>query len=514
MPLIYNPPLCPRIAMTKFFTSRAGLVVSLSLGTLLSCCMSSSGPQGMSTGNAEAAAAVPADPWYEAIGEANRASQLAATAATAGQWQQVAGAWGRSLALLQAISTDDPRYAFSQRKAREYRQNLWLAHQKADQQGLPRAFPALGSDVLDEQVSLYRAYVAAQGPPDVLIVGSSRSLQGIDPQVLQQALAVEGYPGLRVYNFSVNGATAQVVSFVTRQLLAPDLHPRLIVWAEGSRAFNSGRFDRTFAEILASQGYAAVQEGTLLTLQSPPASAPGAPTEASADPAEASTGTGDNSEVVEASESVVEEVVESAPASEEAAEEATKTPDDSAETAPEVTVASHGMVPLTPINSQGFLAINDQFNPTVYYRRFPRVRGQYDDAYRAFRLEGVQTLSLAAMTQFLKRQGIPLVFVNLPLSNDYLDGARTGYERQFQRFLQTWANQGAFTLVDWLEEWRWQSHLFADPSHINRYGAREMARLLAADSRIPWPQVEPSGEDDSLAEGEAEPSDALSPVGE
>ncbi|PZV02652.1 MAG: hypothetical protein DCF32_14825 [Leptolyngbya sp.] len=473
--------------MTKFFTSRAGLVVALSLGTLLSCCVSP-GPQGMpQAGNGEAAAAVPADPWYEAMGEANRASQLAATAATADQWQEVAVAWGRSLTLLQAIPADDPRYAFSQRKAREYQQNLRLAHQKAAPQGLPRAFPALGSDVLDEQVSLYRAYVAAQGPPDVLIVGSSRSLQGIDPQVLQQALAVEGYPDLRVYNFSVNGATAQVVSFVTRQLLATDLHPRLIVWAEGSRAFNSGRFDRTFAEILASPGYAAVQAGTKLTLQAQasPASAPGL-IEALAEP-------------VEDAEPVGEDEPESAEDLGVAAEETAKTPAASASSAAAFT--DHGTVSLTSINSQGFLAVDDQFNPTVYYRRFPRVRGQYDDAYRAFRLEGVQTQSLAAMTQFLQRQSIPLVFVNLPLSNDYLDGARTRYERQFQRFLQNWANQGAFTLVDWLEDWRWQSHLFADPSHINRYGAREIARLLAADSRIPWPQAESPNE---ATAGEAE----------
>lgn len=479
--------------MTKLFTSRAGLVVLLALGTLLSCCVRSPGPQGISqSGSGEAAAAVPADPWQEAMGEANRASQLAATAATADQWQEVAVAWGRSLTLLQTIPADDPRYVFSQRKAREYQQNLLLAYQKADQQGLPRAFPALGSDVLDEQVSLYRAYVAAQGPPDVLIVGSSRSLQGIDPQVLQQALAVEGYPDLRAYNFSVNGATAQVVSFVVRQLLAADLHPRLIVWAEGSRAFNSGRFDRTFAEILASPGYAAVQAGTKLTLQAQasPTAAPNL-TEAPAEPVEDADG-------VESSAPVIEDGPESAEDLGVAAEETAKTPAASASSAPAIT--DHGTVSLTSINSQGFLAIDDQFNPAVYYRRFPRVRGQYDDAYRAFRLEGVQTLSLAAMTQFLQRQGIPLVFVNLPLSNDYLDRVRTGYERQFQRFLQTWANRGAFVLVDRLEEWRWQSHLFADPSHVNRYGAREMARLLAADRRIPWPQVEPADEPDAQAE--------------
>jgi hypothetical protein len=38
-----------------------------------------------------------------------------------------------------------------------------------------------------------------------------------------------------------------------------------------------------------------------------------------------------------------------------------------------------------------------------------------------------------------------------------------------------------------LERWRLQPSLFADPSHINRYGAKEVARLIAADGRIAWP---------------------------
>ncbi|PSR15533.1 hypothetical protein C8255_22625 [filamentous cyanobacterium CCP3] len=417
------------------------------LGVLLTCCAGRSSPLATSTRSTNTAIAAPmaaSDPWHQAVGEASQAAQLAATATTAAQWHQVAGAWGRAIALIQDLPTDDPRHVFGQRKAREYQRNLDLAQQQAAQQGLPRAFPALGSDVLDEQVSLYRAYVATQGPPDVLIVGSSRALQGVDPQVLQQALAVQGHPGLRVYNFSVNGATAQVVSFLTRQLLAPDLHPRLVIWAEGSRAFNSGRFDRTFAEILASPGYAAVRDGAVVTLQSR----------------------------------------EKSPAASEAPAAGTAA-------SPELTEPEHGTVPPSPINAQGFLAVNDQFNPAVYYRSFPRVRGVYDNSYRPFRLEGVQTTSFDALTQFLRSENIPLVFVNLPLSNDYLDGVRLGYERQFQRFLQDRANQGTLTLVDLLEEWRWQSHLFADPSHVNRYGAREVARLIAADPRIPWPSAAP-----------------------
>jgi hypothetical protein len=444
--------------MNQRLKSPSGLAASTMLGVLLSCCMGSPWTHANPLAalpfrqGANPAVAQPDDPWYQAIGAANRATQLASTAATAPQWNQVAGAWGQAVALLQDLPPEDPRQVFGQRKAREYQHNLYLAQQRADQQGMPRAFPALGSDVLDEQVSLYRAYVAAQGPPDVLIVGSSRALQGVDPQVLQQALAAQGHPGLRVYNFSINGATAQVVGFVLRQLLAPDLHPQMVIWAEGSRGFNSGRFDRTFAAILDSQGYTAVRAGANLTLAEPPTAAV---------------------------------------------------------TDPEATKTDYGTVPLSPINAQGFLAVNDQFNPAVYYRSFPRVRGQYDNAYHPFRLEGVQTVSFAATTEFLRRQGIPLVFVNLPLSNDYLDSVRLGYERQFQQFLQGWANRGSLTLVDLLEIWRWQSHLFADPSHINRYGAREIAWLLATSDRIAWPQATPAPTPDPAPDDDPTVSSAL-----
>lgn len=404
---------------------------------LMASCVPSPTPAPESRSPLSANAATPPQDgavlWYKAASEANRAAQLAQGATSAGDWTQVAQAWGQSVSWLNAVPLEDPRQVFSQRKAQDYLTNLQIAQQQARQAGVPRVFPALGSDVFDEQVSLYRSYVATLGPPDILILGSSRALQGIDPMVLQQALAANGHPNLRVYNFSVNGATAQVVSFMTRRLLAPDMYPRLIIWAEGSRGFNGGRFDRTFAEILNSPGYGAVQQGARLDLQ-----------------------TGDD--------------------------QATET-----DTAPK----ADGTVPPSSINSQGFLAVNDQFNPAVYYQTFPRVLGQYDNAYRPFRLEGgVQAMSFEAVIDFLQGQNIPLVFVNLPLSHDYLDGVRLGYERQFQQFLQARASGGAFTLVDLLEIWRWQSHLFADPSHINRYGARELARRLAEDERIPWPQAE------------------------
>lgn len=364
--------------------------------------------------------------WYQAITAANQAAQLAQTAASSQDWLQVSEHWGKSLVLLSQISTQDQRSIFSQRRAQEYLRYLQAAQQRARQQGFPRVFPALGSNILDEQLSTYYSYVAALGPPDILIVGSSRALQGIDPQALEQSLAALGHPGLRVYNFGVNGATAQVVSFLMRQLLGPDLLPRMVIWAEGSRGFNSGRLDRTFAEILASPGYATVQGGQQLTLPAPPAPSP-----------------------------------------------------------------EQGTIPASPITSQGFLKVNDQFNPAQYYQAFPRVRGAYDDAYRYFRLDGVQRLSLEAVVAFLQERRIPLVFINLPLSNDYLDPARLRHEREFQAFLETHHRTGGMVVIDLLEQWRWQSHFFADPSHINLYGARKLAGLIADHPRFPRLSPEP-----------------------
>jgi hypothetical protein len=88
-----------------------------------------------------------------------------------------------------------------------------------------------------------------------MIVGSSRALRGVDPVALRKELAAMGYEDISIFNFGINGATAQVVDLVIRQVLEPDQLPRLIIWADGARAFNSGRVDVTFNAIVASPGY-------------------------------------------------------------------------------------------------------------------------------------------------------------------------------------------------------------------------------------------------------------------
>lgn len=371
-------------------------------------------------------------PMAVAFEQALSAAEMAQAADTPETWGAVAAAWTQAIQTLQQVPADAPQRVFAQRKAREYLRNLQVAQRQAETTAPPRVFPTLGSPVLDEQLGVYLSYLAVFGPPDVLAVGSSRVLQGVDPQGLQRALRDRNLPDARVYTFGVNGATAQMVSFIVRQLLTPEQLPRLIIWAGGSRAFNSGRSDRTWAAVLNSPGYQALRAGAR-------------------------------------------------PRFDWSAEKLDDLPPAAARAA---------SLPVTDINGYGFRAVETVFNPATYYQRYPRVSGQYDSAYQPFRLTGVQSVSLEAITTFARSRDIPLVFVNLPLSDDYLDATRLQYERQFQRFLRTQAAAGDFILLDWLEQWRGQNAFFADPSHLNQQGAARIASQLANASDIPWQRLQ------------------------
>lgn len=199
----------------------------------------------------------------EGLLRVEQAAESAAAAQTASDWDRTMVNWMGAIATLQSIPADAPERPFVQRQQRQHLQQLMAAQRQAEIASLPYVFPSLGTSVLDEQLILYLSYVAAMGPPDVLIIGSSRAQQGLDPEVLQQALAGRrDLEPVRTYNLSVNGATAQVLNFVLQRLLTTDQLPRVVVWGTGSRGFNSARFDTTFANILRSPGYAAALAGS------------------------------------------------------------------------------------------------------------------------------------------------------------------------------------------------------------------------------------------------------------
>ena len=195
------------------------------------------------------------------IAEALQAWQATDRARTSRDWQAVARGWSRAAFAMQSVPTGDRRWILAQKKTREYLAGAAFAFDRAEQSQSARPNWTFGSDVLDEKLALYAAHVAAEGVPDVVVVGSSRALQAIDPSVLQQELERRSGAPVRVLNLGVNGATAQVVDRFVREILPTDSLPRAIVWADGVRAFNSGRPDRTDAALRESPGYRAIQRG-------------------------------------------------------------------------------------------------------------------------------------------------------------------------------------------------------------------------------------------------------------
>lgn len=292
-------------------------------------------------------------------------------------------------------------------------------------------YPSFNSQRLDQQIDLYTRYLSVMGTPDVLIIGSSRSLQGVDPLALHDALIAQGYPSLRTYNFSINGATAQVVDLVIRRLLSPEHLPPLVIWADGLRAFNNHRVDATYNGIVTSLGYQQLLTGDrpipLLTPQT-------------------SNGIARPRSFTSLAE-------------------------------------LHG---LADLQATGFRSIATQFNPAAYYRQFPPVPGQYDSDYTPLRLEGGQMAAVVTVAQFIRDRQRSLVIVNLPIAQAHLDLTRRRREQQFQLHMEQLAEREGFIFRN-LMGWRAnESQYFADPSHLNYRGAQAVAFALAADRTIPW----------------------------
>ncbi|WAL59586.1 hypothetical protein [Thermocoleostomius sinensis] len=303
----------------------------------------------------------------------------------------------------------------------------------------PYNFPSFNSQRLDEELQIYARYLRIYGPPDVLIVGSSRSLQGIDPSVLQQSLAAQGYDNVRVFNFGVNGATAQVVDVVVREILTPEQLPKLIIWGDGLRAFNDGRVDLTYREIVASPGYQRLQTGHRPI-----------PDRAFYD----------ESPILTAS-------INSAIA--------------------DSLLAGSTQEISSVLNMYGFQAIVEQFDPATYYQQFPKVPGTFDGDYVPFGLGGEQTQATIAVARSAQALNIPLVIVNLPLTAAYMDAPRRQYEQRFRQHMQQLAQQEQFQFVDLVQHPTLiQNQYFADPSHINQAGAAAVAEHLATEPTIPW----------------------------
>lgn len=256
-------------------------------------------------------------------------------------------------------------------------------------------------------------------------------------------------------------------------MLTADQLPRLIVWADGARAFNSGRIDQTFNKIRASQGYQALNAGIRPSipqiggLEVGQICIDGLPLQLTSQ----SKFIPDNSKqpplsaIKDASCNQLIKVTMRSPNS---------------STSPRFSIS-----PLLPsvaaVEALGFQVVNTKFNPESYFQRFPRVSGYYDADYLRFTLAGKQIDALERLITFTNKRQIPLVFLNLPLTPTYLDSARFAYEDQFRREMKRFERSRLFTFKD--ISWRQldSNAYFADPSHLNRYGAAVVALQISAD---------------------------------
>ncbi|WP_008319065.1 hypothetical protein [Leptolyngbya sp. PCC 6406] len=362
-------------------------------------------------------------------------------------------------------------------------------------------YPSFRSEQMDEKLALYHQRLQESGPPDVLIIGSSRALRGVDPTALGRELAALGYGEVDVFNFGVNGSTAQVVDLTLRQILRPEELPRLILWADGARALNSGRVDVTYNGIATSEGFR--QLGRIN---------PEAAAAAEADPTIAAP-TEDTS--LRASYQALDQTLSDRLGQFSAlynhreqfkalvrdrillplSRPLTRTLITalSAEESSVESSLSNADMPL-PENSRidfdGFLSMDMRFNPATYYQLYARVSGSYDSDYEQFSLVGPQAAALKRLVQFGQEQDIPIVFVNTPLTDEYLDAYRREAENDFLEFmLQLSATEAEFIFRDLGQIWPQRYDYFSDPSHLNRYGAYQVSNRIAQDPMIPWPRA-------------------------
>jgi len=354
--------------------------------------------------------------------------------------------------------------------------------------------PSFNARQLDEQLALYKQRLnTKKRPPDVLIVGSSRALRGVDPVALSKALVSQNHRNIDIFNFGINGATAQVVDVLIRQVLAPEELPKVILWADGSRAFNNGREDITFNAIETSAGYKQILQKAKTTVTAnevpenkeekisskPKIEDPSIYQVANDWLNESGANLSASYKNRDQIKTLLQKQLQYLPFSHQYPPVKSKThlTHDS-----EIDNSS-----LQGVDFDGFLPLSIRFNPTTYYQQHPKVSGDYDNDYKSFQLAGKQDQAFQSMLEFTKKNNISLVFVNMPLTSNYLDPVRTKYEQQFQEYLLSFTSNSHFIYRNLSQLWPKANDYFSDPSHLNRYGAYEVSKKLAIDPMISWP---------------------------
>jgi hypothetical protein len=336
---------------------------------------------------------------------------------------------------------------------------------------------SFNNPLLEQKLADYQNRCLTQGVPDILIVGSSRALRGVDPAVLRNNLIGKN-PNPQIYNFGINGATAQVVDLILRHLLTPAQLPKMVIWADGARAFNSGRLDRTYDTIASSDRYRklAISSGlknstsSILQAQSSFQNTYQAiDTAIDLQLAEISPVYHHRDRLKSLLQSQVPFVMQ-----------ITDSNDSSLSNDPTASINERD------INADGFLSLELQFNPATYYRKYTKVTGDSDGDYANFQLQGNQDRAIKETIDLLAARKISLVFVNLPLSDIYLDKYRRQHEETFKQYMQKLMNLHQLTFVDMDGLLNKQYDRFSDPSHLNQAGATAVSEYLTQTTTIPW----------------------------
>jgi hypothetical protein len=141
------------------------------------------------------------------------------------------------------------------------------------------------------------------------------------------------------------------------------------------------------------------------------------------------------------------------------------------------------------IDGQGFLGLDVKFDPDTYFEKYTKVSGESDGDYADFQLDGNQDRALHQTIDLLAAKKIPLVFVNMPLSDIYLDKFRRDREVIFERYMQSLMDAKKLTFVNLNGLLTTQYDRFSDPSHLNQFGAIDVSKHLAQQQEIPWNRV-------------------------
>ena len=198
---------------------------------------------------------------------------------------------------------------------------------------------------------------------------------------------------------------------IVRRILTPEQLPKLIIFADGVRALNSGRVDRTFDIIASSEGYKQVDDGTLII------------------------GNSRSDISVNYSFNKYQQILKNLNKKIEKISLTYQQRDylkkliisiinnpkswDFLHSQENQNLMTEDI--LKQFQTNGFLPISIKFKPENYYQNYAKVSGDYDADYAEFQLIGIQTTALKNLLRYTQSIGVNFVFVNMPLTKVYLE---------------------------------------------------------------------------------------------